>query len=334
MNLTQPLLSRANFSFSYLFLLSLGVGALVESFEEKFWYWQPIIILYKMLLVGGLSVVEQHSPIQLFAGFLICFAYLLIVLRASPYKDDDLDRLSFFTSLSMCLTLLFGLLKSMDEHRAERAHMEGSWEVPDGLFNAVLIFLNALPFIFAGLSTMLRWWSHRKEILEAMEDQLESVGILHDSDEDDDDATPLYLHTVRATITKEGTKEGKDNKTNGTSKKEKDGRNQNSVKVLPINTIQEVEMQELSQELQDLKSWKVPQRSVVITCTSRKQLGEIKKKYGPQSIEYKTALEELGKKRKTNTIKISKNKVIPTNAQEEKALSLREWGKNHHKFYM
>ena len=189
-----------------------------------------------MLLVGGLSVVEQHSPIQLFAGFLICFAYLLIVLRASPYKDDDLDRLSFFTSLSMCLTLLFGLLKSMDEHRAERAHMEGSWEVPDGLFSAVLIFLNALPFIFAGLSTMLRFWSHRKEILEAMEDKLESVGILNDSDDDDDGD--------------EGAKEGKDNKTNGTSKKEKDGRNKNSVKVLPINTI------ELSQELQDLKSWK------------------------------------------------------------------------------
>ena len=213
-----------------------GVGALVESFEEKFWYWQPIIILYKMLLVGGLSVVEQHSPIQLFAGFLICFAYLLIVLRASPYKDDDLDRLSFFTSLSMCLTLLFGLLKSMDEHRAERAHMEGSWEVPDGLFSAVLIFLNALPFVFAGLSTMLRFWSHRKEILEAMEDKLESVGILNDSDDDDDGD--------------EGAKEGKDNQTNGTSKKEKDGRNKNSVKVLPINTI------ELSQELQDLKSWK------------------------------------------------------------------------------
>lgn len=235
MNLTQPLSSRANFSFSYLFLLSLGVGALVESFEEKFWYWEPIIILYKMLLVGGLSVVEQHSPIQLFAGFLICFAYLLIVLRAAPYKDDDLDRLSFFTSLSMCLTLLLGLLKSMDEHRAERAHMEGSWEVPDGLFSAVLIFLNALPFIFAGLSTMLRFWSHRKEILEAMEDKLESVGILHDSDDDDDG---------------DGAKEGKDNKTNGTSKKEKDGRNKNSVKVLPINTI------ELSQELQDIKSWK------------------------------------------------------------------------------
>jgi len=36
----------------------------------------------------------------------------------------------------------------------------------------------------------------------------------------------------------------------------------------------------------------------VITCTSRKQLGEIKKKYGPQSVEYKTALQEMGKRRK------------------------------------
>ena len=59
-----------------------------------------------MLMVGALSVIEQHSPVQLFVGLLICLGYLLIVLRAAPYEDESLDRLSFFASLSLVLTLL------------------------------------------------------------------------------------------------------------------------------------------------------------------------------------------------------------------------------------
>ena len=140
--------------------------------------------------MGGLSVVEQHSPVQLFAGFLICFGYLLLVLRASPYRDDDLDRLSFFTSLSMCLTLLFGLLKSMDEHRAENEYSDTPWEIPEALFSTVLVCLNSLPFAFAGTSTILRWWGHRKEILAELEKDLTMVLPIghHTQDEQQEDS--------------------------------------------------------------------------------------------------------------------------------------------------
>ena len=62
-------------------MTKLRLGSFVESYEPKYWYWEPIVILYKMMLVGGLSVVEQHSPIQLFCAFLICFGYLLLVIR-------------------------------------------------------------------------------------------------------------------------------------------------------------------------------------------------------------------------------------------------------------
>jgi hypothetical protein len=150
----------------------LRLGSLYEAFENKFWFWEPIIVVYKMLLVGGLSVVEQHSPIQMFVGFLVCFFYMLLVLRASPYDDESLDKLSFFSSLSMCLTLLFGLLKSMDENRAEALESEQPWEVPDELLSTALIVLNIIPFVYAGLSTGLRWWNHRKEIMQGLSEGL------------------------------------------------------------------------------------------------------------------------------------------------------------------
>merc|ERR1711865_1108760 len=64
----------------------------------------------------------------------------------------------------------------------------------------------------------------------------------------------------------------------------------------------------------------VPQRPVVITCTSRKQLGEIKKKYGPRSVEYKTALQEMGKKRKKTLSgqKKKKKKILKGKKKKKK----------------
>ena len=65
----------------------------------------------------------------------------------------------------MCLTLLFGLLKSMDEHRAEDNNDERAWAVPDLWFSTVLIALNIMPFIYAVTSTTKRWFDNRKALL-------------------------------------------------------------------------------------------------------------------------------------------------------------------------
>jgi len=148
-------------------LTRLRLGSLYEQYEPFYWFWEPIIILYKMLLVGALSVIEQHSPVQLFVGFLICSGYLLIVLRSAPYEDESLDKLSFFTSLSLAATLLLCLLKGMDEHRAERHEVnydEKPWEIDNDAFSTVLVCLNIMPFIYAVGSSLLRWFQHRKEI--------------------------------------------------------------------------------------------------------------------------------------------------------------------------
>ena len=75
----------------------------------------------------------------------------------------------------MCLTLLFGLLKSMDEHRADALESDRPWEVPDALFSSVLVGVNILPFVYAGVSTSLRWFEHRDEILAEAKSRLNDV---------------------------------------------------------------------------------------------------------------------------------------------------------------
>ena len=133
----------------------------------------------KMLMVGALSVIEQHSPVQLFVGFLICSTYLLLVLRAAPYKDDSLDRLSFFASLSLAITLLLCLMKGVDEHRAETAQIQyeqNPWDTSmykdngqqNSMLATLMICINIVPFVYAIMSSLARWFQHRKQIAKAL----------------------------------------------------------------------------------------------------------------------------------------------------------------------
>jgi hypothetical protein len=152
-------------------MVNMKLGTLYRSYEENFYYYEIVCILQKMLLVGALSVVEQYSPVQLFLGTLICGGFMLLVVRTQPYKDDRLDQLSFLCSLSLTLTLLCGLVRGMDEHARG-----STWLVEEnypGAYGLVLVMLNAVPFVFCGVATMVRWWKQRKEI------RAELLGVEH-----------------------------------------------------------------------------------------------------------------------------------------------------------
>ena len=43
-------------------MTKLRLGKFVESYEPKYWYWEPIVILYKMMMVGGLSGKKFFKP--------------------------------------------------------------------------------------------------------------------------------------------------------------------------------------------------------------------------------------------------------------------------------
>ena len=84
----------------------------------------------------------------------------------------------------MCLTLLFGLLKSMDERRAEDNNDEKSWPVSDLLLSTVLVALNVMPFIYAFTSTTKRWFDHRKTLLTEVKRTITHIVPVNPGDED------------------------------------------------------------------------------------------------------------------------------------------------------
>ena len=48
-------------------------------------------MLRKFLLVAGLAMLEQGSPVQLMLAMLVCLAFLSLVLNTAPYKKADVD---------------------------------------------------------------------------------------------------------------------------------------------------------------------------------------------------------------------------------------------------
>ena len=77
------------------------LGPFYQSFKPKFWWFEVAIIVYKAVMVGVLSVVAPHTPLQLFLALLVCTAYMLLVLKAAPYVTENLDTLSFLCSGKM-----------------------------------------------------------------------------------------------------------------------------------------------------------------------------------------------------------------------------------------
>ena len=59
-----------NTEHSNYVMTKLRLGSLYFMYEPWYWFWEPVVMVYKMLMVGALSVIEQHSPVQLFLGFL------------------------------------------------------------------------------------------------------------------------------------------------------------------------------------------------------------------------------------------------------------------------
>ena len=155
----------------------------------------------------------------------------------------------------MCLTLLFGLLKSMDERRAEDNNDEKSWPVSDLLLSTVLVALNVMPFIYAFTSTTKRWFDHRKTLLTEVKRTITHIVPVNPGDED-------IKHWGAA----------------------KDQSDTNNMPVVPV----------VNTPVRPVSTPSVDPPNGIM-CTSRKQLQVVKKKYGPHSSQYKLALKELGK---------------------------------------
>ena len=60
---------------------------------------------------------RERARVQLVIGLIICQAFLLLLMRLTPYRKDGHDVMAIFAYLSLTLTMLIGSLKSTHEYQ-------------------------------------------------------------------------------------------------------------------------------------------------------------------------------------------------------------------------
>ena len=83
--------------------------------EMKYWFWELVCIGQKCFMTGAISIVTPGSPVQLMFATLIMMFYLLAVLKAAPYVSATDDWMAVLTTLSIVISLFFGLLLLTDD---------------------------------------------------------------------------------------------------------------------------------------------------------------------------------------------------------------------------
>ena len=120
-------------------------GDLYKKYDDRWYWWEPILMLQKCMLTGAMCAIAPGSPVQLLCAALVSLAYLLLVLKAAPYVGILEDRLAFTTQLVLTVSLILGLCLILD-NASDPTFSKNT-------MGKVLVFLNILPFL---------WWHNFK----------------------------------------------------------------------------------------------------------------------------------------------------------------------------
>ena len=94
--------------------MKASFGGLYLQYEEKYWWFEMVVVLQKMIMTGAMCVIAPGSSLQLLAAVLVTLIYMLLVLKTAPYGEDSEDYTSFVACLTLTLTTVGGLLLIMD----------------------------------------------------------------------------------------------------------------------------------------------------------------------------------------------------------------------------
>ena len=125
-------------------------GTLYMQYEPRFWYWEIVVIVKKMMLTGAMTVIAPGTSLQIVIALLIVLINMLLVLKLAPFVDEADDWLSFLTSFQMLTTLLGGLIMAMDTTEANSR----TYTDPDSM-GSLLVFVNSLGFIAFAISLLV-----------------------------------------------------------------------------------------------------------------------------------------------------------------------------------
>jgi hypothetical protein len=88
---------------------------LYDIYDEEAWWWELVEVGRKLIMTSALGFINPPgSTTQVAISAFISIAFFLLATKYSPFKDNNLDRLSFVSQLSTTATLLLVLAGRAD----------------------------------------------------------------------------------------------------------------------------------------------------------------------------------------------------------------------------
>jgi hypothetical protein len=85
-------------------------GSIYVAYKAQDYWFESFEMVKKIVLVGGMVLINPGSMSQVLMGFLIAFAFYTVVVAYAPYKELINTKLQILTSGQLLLALVLGLV--------------------------------------------------------------------------------------------------------------------------------------------------------------------------------------------------------------------------------
>ena len=118
--------------------ISETYGDIYTQYRPQNWYFELLVMLYKMTLTGGLIMVKEGTSIQILIGIVVSFVWTIVLAALQPYQMKAESHLALVSSAQVFITMLVGLaLKT----KMKQSEFKG--------IGVVLIIINVSTLVFA-----------------------------------------------------------------------------------------------------------------------------------------------------------------------------------------
>ena len=128
------------------------LGPFADQYEPKYYYFEVLVILRKLLLTGLVRLIAPGSPPQIMIALLVYVAYMCLVLKTAPFEEDLDDWLSFITECQLSLTMFIGFAILTDTNRI----------LHRGVLDQMLVVVNCCGFVAFMVGACIQSKAHEK----------------------------------------------------------------------------------------------------------------------------------------------------------------------------
>ena len=167
--------------------LTIALGFLHEPFQPQFFWWELVLVLQKLILVG-LFVLQPFKPgsfLQLLLGISVAFVFTVVQMQMQPYRSRNDNLLASISGISVCIFFFGAVLYRVHELTSDfdtvSAQLTSDWAsrrfiISFGVITAVIfiaffgtlfmmMIVIALEFFAPQQAVLFRWQLDHSQVV-------------------------------------------------------------------------------------------------------------------------------------------------------------------------